>query len=321
MVRKQTSFFSTVSVQTLIRIIVGGFFVSAAALNWDIWWHAAVGTGIFLTPPHLFLIGGVMVIFFCAILGALKTKDSLWKHLACVSSLILIAAPFDQIHHSFSQGGLAISAATFWSPLHLLVFGGLLGGVFLFLPFLEKERDVTARYVLSAVLWGVILDLAFTLMIPFFPLGTYGIIGFWGSGVTTLILVFLLLHAQQTVSRFGAATLATFVFLILHAMSAQIVPVPGLEVPSYANIPNWLLVAAFIATGFLADISTRFKSWFRGLLMGLVFSATLYTFASCFIGPEFRYHMNEALAAIITSLAGGILAGILVELHREKPKA
>lgn len=316
MARKQKSFLSDLSMQMLVRLIAGSFFVAVAALNWDTWWHRGASTDAFLIPPHILLVVGIIGIFLGSLAAIVRSKEVVWKELASVSGLLLLAIPFDLVSHASVQS--LVSAASFWNPLHLVVFGGLLGSALLFLPCVEKEKDATARYVLSVMMWGIILDLAFILTIPFFPLGTYHIIGFWGSGVIALIVIFMLLHIQQVVARFGAATLSAFVFLILHAMSVQIVPLPGLDVTPYADIPNWLLVMAFMIPGLIADSTTHFRSWFRGMLMGLAFSGTLYTFASCFIKLEFQYQMNEAMAAIITSIVAGIIAGIVVEIHRGK---
>lgn len=318
MARKQKFFIEKISPQTLARIIACSFFAALAALSWDGWWHVSVGRDSFWIPPHVMLYAAVAVVIAAAIVGMRVVKDALWKQLLCMLSLLVLAAPFDEVWHRIFGKESINSIAIIWSPPHLLLIGSLMASMLLLMPLIQKDRNAQARYFLTSMLWGAVLYLGIVLTVPFMPRAPYEILGFWGAGIIALVLASALLLIQRSQPLFASATLSIVFFLLLYAIGTETASPPDINVIPHAHAPSWLFIASFLVPAVIVDLTSRFRSWFQGGLVGVMWAGIFYTFAACFFPPEFRYHANQAIAAIMTSGMAGILAGFIADLYQEK---
>jgi hypothetical protein len=275
--------------QALVRILAVSFFAASTAF--------AVGSITFFA----------LIVCAMAVVTALayhRTGNVFWKEIMCILLLFVAAVPAMFLWPFLRSG----SIWAFWTPSFLMVIGGLLTGSVLILPLINKDKNAQARYFLKAVLWGNILYLLTVVSMPFLPRASYEVAGFWGAGVTALVIAGVFLMIREGHHAFGAATLTSIFSLLLIIL--------GVEGHSLImGVPYWLIMLSFVVPAVMADlIGTRLKPWFHGMCIGLVWAGILYTFAACFLPVSLHYGMAGALAAILGSMAGGCLSAFVTRL-------
>lgn len=297
---------------TLARIVASALFTAVLAASWDAWWHGAVGRDSFWEPPHLLLYSAIVIAIGTGIYGWRKTKDRLWGRLAIILSLILVAAPFDELwHRAFGVEDLS-SPLIVWSPPHVVLILAILGSFILLLPVLKRDKDPVARRFFGAVTLAGVSHLLIFLFAPIYPTGGWQLLGFYGSAVIAFVIVLIYLKAFKWIKGLGAATLVALFILSLNTVGIGKTLAPGTVIAPHEHPPAWLLVFSFLLPAIFIDLSKGLPTWLRGAIAAFLWAGVLFGFSSFFFQPEFQYSLNQGLIAIIAATVGGSLAGILM---------
>lgn len=287
--------------------------IAVLAGTWDVWWHAAIGRNSFWEPPHLLLYASVLAAIACGWWGWRHTRERVWRRLAIALVLIPASAPFDDLwHRAFGIESLR-SPLIIWSPPHLVLIGALVASFMLVLPLVARDRDAHARRLFCVVAIASVLSLMMLVVQPLDPIGPWHLLGFAGAGAMSAVFVAGFLAARRLFSGTGAA-LTVAVFLIAYsAIGISRGKAPEVDIPPHDHPPFWLSTFALLATAVLVDVmGLRWPRWVVGVASGAVWSVLLFGFMSRFLEPTFQYGVEQAVIAIVTSITGGAIAGVMI---------
>lgn len=310
-----------VSETHFIRLVVSTLFTAVAAGTWDVWWHGVMGRDSFWEPPHLLLYASVTTAIAAGIYGWRVYRDAVWKRLAGALTLILIAAPFDELWHRIFGIEPVSSPVIVWSPPHLLLIGALVLSFSMLLPLINKEKDVHARRVFGAMAFAGILSLLLFVMAPLQPTGPFALLGFWGAGASAFVMTLVYLLGQRWIEGFGATFSLALVLLALTAIElGEGATAPNVPIVPHDHPPAWLTVSSIILPAIIADALGKFALPVRGAAIGFFCCALLYGVAWMFFAPEFSYGVEEGAVAIMSGVIGGTLAGTALHLFAKRHK-
>lgn len=242
-----------------LRLVSGEIILFAAvvelfSVSWDIQWHTAVGRDRTLTMPHLFILGGIVVMGLTALAAVLTEtvwarrrpalaqggtafagffSSSLGAYLAGYGALdAAIAFPLDQYWHTLY--GVDV---TIWAPFHIMLLAGFsvicLGIVYM---LAEGSRLAEAQgakgaarvgYVGMIVACATLLG-ALSILLPNALSTGYISLGNLVFTVYPLMLgafsVFVFMMAIRALPWRGAATSVAVIYVLLGAVTYLIVP-------------------------------------------------------------------------------------------------
>ena len=190
----------------------------------------------------------------------------------------------------------------------------------LLLPVLRKDT-AAAQQLFGGIIFGSLLALFLLLVSPLHPIGPWHLLGFAGGFVVAGALAGGLLAAHRWLPQMGGATLATFVLLLLSAMTFGEKIAPDVIIAPHDHSPNFLIIFSILLAAVLIDSTNRWPTWLRGASAGLVWGGVLFGFSSLFFMPEFQYTFVNASIAIFSSIIGGALVGFgmqyITNAHRK----
>ncbi|MES2953036.1 MAG: hypothetical protein V4674_00555 [Patescibacteria group bacterium] len=301
------------------RIIAVLLFGVVWAGAWDIWWHGAVGRDSFWIAPHLMLYASV---FGAAALGIFTwwqerggEEAFIWRRLALSLSVILLAAPLDEIWHQVFGKEVFSTPLIIWSPPHLMIVFGLLASFLTVLPFLLADEEEPKRLFVPMVFGGIYHIFAY-FVIPFDPRGSYHIVGFAGAFFAALVLSYSLSFARDKLKGFGVAFLTMVFFLIPLAVRFSDKVAAGTGVLPYERAPAFLELLALFIPAILVDLLWgRYSKLTLGAVAGFFYAAILHGFASGFLPLEYQYGAAEVAVAVAAGTAGGVMGAFLSKLR------
>lgn len=294
------------------RTITGLLFAAILATQWDVWWHNAIGRDTFWEMPHIFLYSLVGIAILFGIYGHIKFKSKIWRNLAMILFLIPAAGIFDEVWHTIFSKEAVNSILIAWSPPHILIASTfVISFIMLFWMINKKEEDVTAKFLFGAMALAVTLAIGSFLIVPLDPTGPWGLVGFWGTGSFSLLLMSSYLAGQKWLPGVGRASLVSVFIILITSITFGKIDNPNLEIIPHDHPPAFLIVFSLLAGAALMDILKNKNEVIRGLLGALVWSFVLYFFSSTFFEPEFQYTLTNALQAIGSAVVGGLLAGLI----------
>ncbi len=295
----------------LLRVMSSALYVSVFAASWDIWWHTFLGRETFWSPPHLLLYGSISIVILAAFYGWYLNRSRIWKILSFALFLVPLSAPFDELWHRTFGIELPSSVLVLWSPPHLVLILATVIALFIVLSQLGKSGD-TARNFFGILVLAALYQLLFILTNPFEPTGAWHLIGFLGAGVTTFVLIFVLLLARNWLSGVGRTVLVSFPIITLVSTGFSGALIENSPVLAHAHAPGWLIILSILLPAILLD-NVKLSNVVSGVSAGVISGTVLYGTAPYFIDPIFKYGSIEVGIAIIASIVGGFLAGVLVK--------
>ncbi len=302
--------------QTLARFLAFALFSTVLAGTWDVWWHGAIGRDSFWEPPHVFLYASIVVSIFTGVYGWYAFRETIWKRVGIALSAILISAPVDEFWHRTFGLEDASSALIIWSPPHLILVFTIAASFLMLLPIARRDEDPIMRFLLLVMSLAGALSLLLFPAIPIEPIGLHQLLGFWGAGVISAIVVGMLAFGQSVVRAPLAAVGITVFLLLLNSVAAvgETSGVPG--IPEHGHIPFWLSVFSLLAGAALLDLFRDF-AW-RGAIFGLVSGGIFYGCGAGFMESRFAYSQSDALIGIIASVIGATVGVLFVRIFESK---
>jgi len=291
------------------NFITTSLFVAVFAGAWDAWWHSFLGRESFWSPPHLLLYLSTIVTILTALYAWRKYKTKQWKWLGIVLLLVPLSAPFDELwHRAFGVEELS-SVLILWSPPHIVLILSLLGAFVLLLPILKKNQDIVKQRFFGSLVLAGIFSLLSILVVPFAPINSpWNLIGFWGAGVMSFVVVLVLFFARYYLPSFGRTTLTAFVILVLVSIGFAEATSSGVtDVAPHTHAPGWLIILSLLLPAVFLDIIKQPKKW-SAAIAGFISGGVLYGFATFFFEPAFQYGLTETSIALSASFVGGLLA-------------
>ena len=313
--------------------------------SWDITSHQLGDPETFFTPPHTVLYSGVGIGLIASIMaGVILLKNRNEKNESFVFGLKLVmigtafqivAGPADYYWHElFGTDGLL-------SPTHLTLITGILiqtVGVVIGLARLvpQKSRLVKPALVFGfGVLWFLVIGFIFQFVLPISTGDTLDfdpdpyVAAIIAASAIPFFSAIIFWTAAKSLKRFGGATLATSVFVLLNVTS-NVIPAEFL----WSYIP-WFAIP--IGLGILSDalITQKIKigKWgenIAGAIMGsvfLVYSMPLIgmTYIQFYVftgvsGYDLLPEFSETLLGIlgIMAIPGAVMGWISTSLARKK---
>ena len=302
----------------LTRFVTVALYTAVMAGMWDFWWHVMVGRDSFWEPPHILLYTMVLAAITCGVYGWYRTRERRWRRLAILLALVPLSAPFDEIWHRLFGVENFSSPLVLWSPPHVVLILAITGALMLLLPLIRRERDLEAQRIFGALAWAAILALLLALAAPLDPTGPYHLWGFWGAGVLAFVFAMIVLMARQWMPGLAGATLVIASYILLSTMGFEGKTAPRVIAPPHEHPPVWLMTFSLLLPALVIDLIKQLPLWLSGTLLGLLWGGILYGFSSSFYQPEFQYTVKEFYQAGISSLVGGISAGITASLLSRK---
>lgn len=295
---------------TTASIVAVSLFIAVFAGAWDVWWHGFLGRESFWSPPHLLLYLSVIIAIVTGLFAWRIHKKGLWKWLGLVLLLVPLSAPFDELWHRVFGVEETASVLVLWSPPHVALILSILVAFVLLLPLLRKYEDITKRRLFSALSLAGIFSLMSILVQPFEPLGPWHLVGFWGAGIMSFVVVVALSFSSQYLSGFGRATFVSFVLIVLTSIGfTEATNAAAIDFLPHAHAPGWLIILSLLLPAVFLDFRRAPQLWSAGCA-GLISGGVLYGFSTFFIEPAFRYGFAEVAVVLIASFIGGLLAGV-----------
>lgn len=296
------------------RLIIAALFGAVVGGAWDVWWHGMLGRESFFAPPHILLYISVAVAFLSASFYYYKTKESKYGWLILSLASTPVAFVLDELWHRVFGVEAVSSSLIFWSPPHLVIIFCLVASFVVALLLMRSEEDVSVRHIFEALCFAGIFMLLSFITRPFYPLGPYHVLGFWGVGFSAALLCVMLLAVKKWMAGPGTAFLfITFVCLVSSMIFGEKLSMNPL-IPLQAYPPSWLQVFALVIPALAADLIYHVPLWLKGGLLGFLNAGTMYFFAWRFIEPQFQYSTYEMLTAVLAGAIGGIVAAALLSL-------
>ena len=208
----------------LLRLGLGlvtllGAAMSFFALSWDVQWHTFVGRDRTLTPPHLFLLGGIIVCGIATLADVIietrwaKRNEAIQKYITPFANSfaaplgiyvtgyaalnMAIAFPVDQYWHTLYGVDVAI-----WAPFHIMAIGGLalmaLGTVYTLVSVgnlattLNSIRERRTAYISAIVGMGISLSTFSVLVVEGMDIDKFISLGFTTIDLFPILQGFLL---------------------------------------------------------------------------------------------------------------------------------
>ncbi|MDO8518123.1 MAG: hypothetical protein Q7S26_02430 [bacterium] len=284
--------------------------VTAFGASFDAWWHVSQGRASFFVLPHLFIYGGVIASLLFSFVLAKITHQKIWKWFFLSLLVIPATAPFDELWHRVIGVERVESVLMVWSPPHLVLFVAAIVAIILFMTVLKKERDIVSERITGSLMLASLFNLLFIVLVPLFPLGPYHLLGFWGAGVTTFVFVVVALTASYLFPGVAAATTTALFFILFHTIVADANIYGNAESKIYGHLPNWVLILSYAIPAAWIDISKKLPIFLRTTVAAVLWSTLFFGFANEYLGLDFQFSSLNFYQALLSSIVGGVLAGI-----------
>ena len=301
------------------RLIALSVFGMSGGLLWDAWWHVAVGRDEFWIPPHITLYVCLTLLLVVSFLAWRKTKIVEFKNLFFISLLFPITGVLDQFWHSIFGVEDLISPIVVWSPPHLLILASLIVITLYTRKVVSFDESTSLRWLMRCGVFAGFLGFVLIFTMPFFPLGSYHIIGFWGAGFLMFVWVAITLYEQRKIKQTGTVILVTTLFMMLASIGPMILvkPAPGILIGALHMPPLWVFTFSFIVPAIFIEAAHSWTDRLQGLIAGTLGGAIFYFTAVNFIDLPF-YGIYEIMIAVFSCALGGLIAGIVMEIFGKK---
>lgn len=292
----------------------------AVAILWDAWWHVEVGRDQFWIPPHDLLYICLAFTFLISFIAWRKTKIREFKAIFFLSFLIPFSGVFDEIWHSIFGTEVLTSPLVVWSPPHMVLLGSVIALIVFMRKIVKLDIDPIVRWFLDTALLSAILGFLLIVVMPFYPLSSYHVVGFWGAGMIAFVWVGAILYTQRNMPQAGTAILLSCLFGLLATFGppTAIEPAEGVIVGDFHNPPMWLFLFSFVVPAIVAEYIRNWNSIIKGIVLGFISGAILYTSARYFVDVPNLYGMNEIIIAVISCIVGGFVAGAISLIKKNK---
>ena len=250
--------------------------------------------------------------------GLVATRARVWKNLALVLLLIPLSAPFDELWHRFFGVEDLSSPLIVWSPPHLAIIFALVASFIFLVPLILQDSDVLARRLFSSLAFAGILSLLCFVTAPLQPTGPWELFGFWGAGVMALILVGVFFGYEQFFPGIGSALSVIVMYLLVTAISFGEVFKPDIKIIPHDHPPSYVVIFAFVVAALMFDITKRWSRMVSGGLAGGVWALLLYGLSTYYFRSEFQYSRIETVQAVMASIVGGVVVGLLAAAWRRR---
>jgi len=302
-----------------IRYSVPVFLCTAVAgAYWDVYlWHANLEREYLWQLPHVVLFGGTMLACIGSLLLWMRTRKPEWR--ASVISMILMPPAFfldDTWHAAFGTEPIG-SLIIFWSPPHIIIVATLLLTAVLQTAFLQKDSPTLA----FAACFVAVFELLSFLTRPLRPTGNLAIFGIFGSPVTIVLCILLLLMWQNRMrSRFAAVQCVCLLILFhtaVFSVALSYFHMRGVEhdlwqrlFGGHMNQPVPLEDVAYLCGAFVLDVFRSKALMLRLAFAGAVCSIFFYVLGYSTVPHALsNYSFSSALFAVfITVLACVVVA-------------
>ncbi|MES2023570.1 MAG: hypothetical protein V4439_02705 [Patescibacteria group bacterium] len=286
----------------------------ATALLWDAWWHVAIGRDQFFIPPHTALYLCLSVIIICSFIAWRKTKNKIYRNSFWISLLFPITGVLDQAWHSVFGTENLISPIVVWSPPHLLILGSLITLTLFSRKIAKLGSDHTVDWLLDCGLWATFLGYILIFTLPFFPLGAYRVMGFWGAGIVVFTWIAVMLHLGKQKKKSESILLTTIFYAFISSVgpATLIHPAPGVIINEFFNPPFWLFLFSYILPAIIVETIPKFNLVIKGLIMGILSAVIFYVGASYLVHPNFAFTTNEIIISVLSCAVAGVLAGVFI---------
>ncbi len=295
------------------RAIPLAAFGMSAALLWDAWWHVAVGRDEFWIAPHVTLYVCLAIMFMVSFLAWRKTKIREFRNLFLITCFFSVTGILDQVWHSVFGVENLVSPIVVWSPPHLLILASLITITLYSRKIVSFEQDSSLKWLMQCALFAGFLGFILIFMMPFYPLGSYHIAGYWGAGFLMFIFLLISLYEQKSINQTGTVILVTTIFMMLStAGPASIVhPAQGIIIEPMHNPPLWLFIYSFMVPAIFIELAHSWNPITKGTIAGLLSGAIFYLSALYFIDVPNFYGIHEILVAVVSCTLGGLIAGVI----------
>jgi hypothetical protein len=287
----------------------------SVGLLWDAWWHLAVGRDQFWIPPHLTLYLCLAVLLVVSFTAWRKTKVSAFRALFFITLLFPLTGVLDELWHEIFGVENLISPIVVWSPPHLLILASLIAFTLYARQIVAYEEDSTLKWFMHSTLFASFLGFLLIFVMPFFPLGSYHVIGYWGAGIIMFVYAAVTLYIGKNIPQTGTVILVTIIFMMLLVIGppGAAHPAPGLIINPSPHIPPWVFIYSFIVPALFLEIAYRWNAIAKGAVAGLLGGAIFYFAARFFIDMQYFYGIREIAIALFSSTVGGFLAGLFAQ--------
>ncbi|MDP3698959.1 MAG: hypothetical protein Q8R47_05220 [Nanoarchaeota archaeon] len=295
----------------LARAIAIALFTAVLAGTWDAWWHGVLGRESFWSPPHLLLYFSVIVAVCLGLYGYFQSKEKRWRNLALILLLIPLSGPFDELwHRMFGVEDLS-SPLIIWSPPHLVIIFSIIASMVLLLPVLRKDSK-EMQILFGSMVFAALHNLILFVLTPLEAEGAWHLLGFAGAGLISAGMFGILLLAQRWIPTKGAAVFTSAFALMVTAIGFNEKIAEGIKILPHEHAPPFLMIFSMLAGAVALDLLSSKKPWLRSAVAGFLWAGILYGFAWMFFKPAFVYSMREGIIAIISSIVGAALIGLIV---------
>jgi len=294
----------------IIYALAFALIVGAFGASFDGWWHISQGRESFFVLPHLFIYGGVLASVLFSLLLAKTTHEKIWKWMFLSLLAIPIAAPFDELWHRIFGVERVESVLIVWSPPHVVLFVGAILAIVLFMKVLKKEKDIVSERITGSLMLASLLNLLFILFVPLFPLGPHHLLGFWGAGITAFIFVTIALSANYLFPGVATATTTALFFVLFHTIVADANIYDNAASGIYGHLPTWVLILSYAVPAAWIDMSKKWPIFLRTMVASILWSVLFFGFVNTYLGPDFEFSSFNFCQALLSSIGGGIFAGI-----------
>lgn len=307
---------------SLICISVALFFIATCAIDWDIWWHVAIGRNSFWEPPHELFYGSLLLPGIIALARYLISRKAYWLRFGVGLLGLPVAAISDNIWHGILGSERIFEIWLTWSPPHVFLVTVFVLNLLLLMRGLKQAPQARGQQFFTTIAYAILTGALLFLSVPFEPVGQWQepwrIIGFWGAGVITFVITSVFLRAQQNLKSVAPAFTVLAFFLVIHNMSVGQHVAPGIVTLPHDNPPLAITLLSYVFAVGAMDLLKRYSPIVRGAVYGLLYNLILYGSSSWFFKPEFQYSAIDANVAIVSGVIGGVFAGMFILLAFNK---
>lgn len=296
---------------TMISIATASLSGAVFAGAWDVWWHGFLGRESFWSPPHVLLYVSIITAVVIGFHAWRTYSHRAWKWLAITLLLVPLSAPFDELWHRLFGVEETTSILVLWSPPHLVLIGAVIGALACVLILLKQEHDRVKARFLGALSLASIFTLLSILAQPFEPLGPWHLLGFWGAGIMSLVIVFMFMFTHRYMIGFGRVTLVAIMCILFASINfVEVALINTNHTISHAHAPGWLIIASLLIPALYLDTRRVLTVWSGGVA-GFISGGLIYGFATVFIDPAIQYGGVSVMSALIASTIGGMMGWYL----------